>query len=95
VLGAAARHTHQTVSVDIEASSGAVAQALAAAGRGIAVVTDDPRFDLARTTITAGADLLNLHLFAAWDPVHPAHSTLAAIAQRLADHIDDHYGSSS
>jgi hypothetical protein len=37
---------------------------------------------------------MNLHLFAAWDAGHPAHSTLAAIAQRLAEHIDDHYGSS-
>ncbi|MBB5164491.1 transposase [Mycobacterium sp. AZCC_0083] len=27
-------------------------------------------------------------------PVIPAHSTLAAIAQRLAEHVDDHYGSS-
>jgi LysR family transcriptional regulator, benzoate and cis,cis-muconate-responsive activator of ben and cat genes len=94
VLDAAARHSHQTVSVDIEASSGAVAQALAAAGRGIAVVTDDPRFGLARMTVIAGADPMNLHLFAAWDPGHPAHSTLAAIAQRLAEHVDEHYGSS-
>jgi DNA-binding transcriptional LysR family regulator len=95
VLDAAARHTQQTVSVGIEASSGAVAQALAAAGRGIAVVTDDPRFDLARTKIIAGGDPMKLHLFAAWDPNHPAHSTLAAIAQRLAEHVDDHYGSST
>ncbi|MDT5002527.1 MAG: hypothetical protein QOK12_4632 [Mycobacterium sp.] len=94
VLDAAAQHTHLTVSVDIEASSGAVAQALAAAGRGIAVVTDDPRFDLARMKVLAGGNPMNLHLFAAWDPGHPAHSTLAAIAQRLAEHVDDHYGSS-
>jgi DNA-binding transcriptional LysR family regulator len=94
VLDAAARHTHQTVSVDIEASSGAVAQALAAAGRGIAVVTDDPRFHLARMKVIAGGDPMNLHLFAAWDPDHPAHATLAAIAQRLAGHVDQHYGSS-
>lgn len=95
VLDAAARHTQQTVSIDIEASSGAVAQALAAAGRGIAVVTDDPRFDLARTKIVAGGDPMNLHLFAAWDPNHPAHATLSAVAQRLADHVDEHYGSST
>jgi DNA-binding transcriptional LysR family regulator len=92
-LDAAARHTNQTVGVDIEASSGAVAQALAAAGRGVAVVTDDPRFALARTKVLAAGDLMNIHLFAGWDPGHPAHTTLAAIAQRLAEHIDDHYGS--
>ena len=90
---AAVQHTHQAVSVDIEASSGAVAQALAAAGRGIAIVTDDPRFDLARTRIRAGGGLMNIHLFAGWDPDHPAHSTLAAIARRLARHVDHHYGS--
>jgi DNA-binding transcriptional LysR family regulator len=94
VLDAAAQHTHQTVSIDVEASSGAVAQALAAAGRGIAVVTDDPRFDLTRMKVLAGGNPMNLHLFAAWDPGHPAHSTLAAIARRLAEHVDDHYGSS-
>ena len=48
-LDTAALRTQQTVRVDIEANSGAVAQALAAAGRGIALVTDDPRFDPSRS----------------------------------------------
>jgi LysR family transcriptional regulator, benzoate and cis,cis-muconate-responsive activator of ben and cat genes len=91
-LDAAAQHTHLSVGVGIEASSGVVAQALAAAGRGVAVVTDDPRFDLSRVKVLAAGEFLNIHLFAGWDPRHPAHATLAAIAHRLAQHIDDHYG---
>ena len=66
-----AAHT-PAVSVDIEASSGAVAQALAAAGRGIAVVTDDPRFGLRALRITVGGSDLSIRLFAGWDPQHPA-----------------------
>lgn len=92
-LDAAAIRTQQTVRVDIEASSGAVAQALAAAGRGVAVVTDDPRFDLSRLRVLASGHLVNIHLHAGWDPGHPAHLTLAAMARRLAKHIADHYGS--
>ncbi len=92
VLDAAAMHEHHNVVVDVEASSGTVAQALAAAGRGVAVVTDDPRFDLARAKILAGVDPLSIHLFAAWDRDHPASALLAEIAQRLAAHIDTHYG---
>ena len=91
---AAARHTHQSAGVDIEASSGVVAQALAAAGRGIAVVTDDPRFDLDRVKVFAGGEPINIHLFAGWDPSHPARTALAAIAKRLVEHVDSHYGGS-
>ncbi|MBJ7341278.1 LysR family transcriptional regulator [Mycolicibacterium sp.] len=94
-LDAAAMREHQNVVVHVEASSGTVAQALAAAGRGIAVVTDDPRFDLSRAKILAGGDPVSIHLFAAWDRGHPAHATLTAIAQRLALHIDAHYGQSA
>jgi LysR family transcriptional regulator, benzoate and cis,cis-muconate-responsive activator of ben and cat genes len=93
-LDAAARHTHQTIGVDIEASSGAVAQALAAARRGIAVVTDDPRFDLARAKVLVGDEPMNIQLYAGWAPGHPAHVALAAIAQRLAKHIEENYGAS-
>jgi DNA-binding transcriptional LysR family regulator len=83
----------QTVRVDIEASSGAVAQALYAAGRGIAVVADDPRFDLARLRVLPNGHFVNIHLHAGWDPGHPAHFTLASTAQRLAKHVADHYES--
>ena len=79
----------------IEGSSGPVAQALAAAGRGVAVVSDDPRFALHPVRITVGPDQLSIHLFAAWDPQHPAATTLAMIAQRLSTYIVHRYGEST
>lgn len=51
--------------------SGAVAQALAAAGRGVAIVTDDPRFDLARLRVLSTGHIVNIHLRAGWDPGNP------------------------
>lgn len=94
-LDAAARASDETVVVAIEASSGIVAQALAAAGRGIAIVTDDPRFNLHRVKVFGGGAPVNIYLYAGWDPNHPAQTTLAAMARRLADHIDNHYGNSA
>ena len=81
--------------VGIEASSGPVAQALAAAGRGVAVVTDDPRFGLRALRITVGGSDLSIRLFAGWDPQHPAATTLAAIAGRLSEYIIGVYGDSA
>jgi LysR family transcriptional regulator, benzoate and cis,cis-muconate-responsive activator of ben and cat genes len=81
--------------VVIEGSSGPVAQALAAAGRGVAVVSDDPRFALHPVRITVGRDELSIRLFAAWDHHHPAATTLAMIAQRLSMFIVRRYGEST
>lgn len=78
--------------VVIEASSGSVAQALAAAGRGVAVVSDDPRFGLHGMRITDGRDELSFRLFAAWDRAHPGAATLSLIAQRLSAYIVRRYG---
>jgi LysR family transcriptional regulator, benzoate and cis,cis-muconate-responsive activator of ben and cat genes len=80
--------------VEIEASSGPVAQALAAAGRGVAVVTDDPRFGLEALRVTAGGSELSIRLFAGWDPHHPGSTKLAAIADRISAYIIGHYGDS-
>jgi DNA-binding transcriptional LysR family regulator len=76
----------------VECSNPQVAQALAAAGRGVAVVSDDPRFDLERTLVLdpAGAPL-TLRLVAAWDPQHHAAAELAAIAGRLAAFCAERY----
>ena len=81
--------------VGIEASSGPVAQALAAAGRGVAVVTDDPRFGLRALRITVGGSVLSIHLYGGWDPQHPGATTLATIAGRLSEYIIGHYGDSA
>lgn len=68
----------------VEAGSGTIAQALAASGRGIAVVSDDPRFGLRPIAIvTHGQELLRVRLWVAWDPRGVAAPAIAAIARRL------------
>lgn len=67
----------------IECSNAQVAQALAAAGRGVAVVSDDPRFGLHGLHIVGPHGPLRIALHAAWSPSHHAADTLASLAERL------------
>ncbi len=60
-----------------------IAQAMAAAGRGVAVVSDDPRFDLVPVRIQAGRRLVSITLHAAWLADHHADAQLRDIAGRL------------
>ncbi|MEV6343104.1 LysR family transcriptional regulator [Actinoplanes sp. NPDC051851] len=74
-----------------EAANGTVAQALAAAGRGIAVASDDPRFGLVPLGIDLGGRRLSIRLVAAWDSRHAAAATLADFADRLGAFVRDRY----
>lgn len=77
----------------VEASDGTVAQALAAAGRGVALVSDDPRFDLHRLDVLdAAGSPLRFDLHAVWDRRHPGATTLRQIAARIAAFTSDRYG---
>lgn len=76
----------------IECGNAQVAQALAAAGRGVAVVSDDSRFGLHGLRIDTGGVTLRISLFAAWAPAHHAAGSLAAIARRLRTFAGDRYG---
>ncbi|MDQ0381892.1 LysR family transcriptional regulator [Amycolatopsis thermophila] len=76
----------------VECGNPQVAQALAAAGRGIAVVSDDPRFGLHGLRITTAACGPRIRLHAAWDPGHHAGPALAAIAARIRRFCADRYG---
>lgn len=76
----------------IEAANGTIAQAMAAAGRGVAVVTDDPRYDLVPIRVLAGRSPLRIRLVAAWDPRGVASSTMSALAARLQAWILEQYG---
>jgi len=76
----------------IECTNAQVAQALAAAGRGAAVVSDDPRFGLVPVALTADADVVRIHLYAAWNPGHHAAAALADLADRLAGFCAHRYG---
>lgn len=78
-------------STPMTAANGTIAQALAAAGRGVAVVSDDPRYDLVPLAIRAGGRRLSIRLFAAWDPHALAAPTVEAVASRLADWVARRY----
>ena len=68
-----------------------VAQAVAAAGRGVALVSDDPRFGL----VPVGADLargtLVIRLHAAWSPDHHAVQVIEQVARRLNGFCESRY----
>lgn len=81
-----------TTSNPVECRNAQVAQALAAAGRGVAVVSDDPRFDLVPLPIGSRHGRLRITLHAAWDPAHHAASELSLVAERLAAFCTARYG---
>lgn len=68
-----------------------VAQALAAAGRGVCVVSDDARFGLRELPILAGGSELSITLFGAWDPTHYAAETIRACVEQLSSFTQDLY----
>lgn len=76
----------------VECSNPQVAQALAAAGRGVAVVTDDPRFGLHGLEIVGRDGPLRIELFAAWEREHHAATTLQTLAARLRTFCVERYG---
>lgn len=73
-----------------------VAQALAASGRGVAVVSDDARYGLVGLRIRAGrlnSEELRVPLFAAWDRSHYAADAIALLIAALAAWSQERYGS--
>ena len=73
-----------------EVDSTAVAQALAAAGRGIAILSDDPIFDLAALPIETAAGRLEVTLYGAWDPAHYARRDIARTVLAISRFYDVH-----
>jgi LysR family transcriptional regulator, benzoate and cis,cis-muconate-responsive activator of ben and cat genes len=76
----------------VEAANGTIAQALAASGRGVAVVSDDPRFDLRPLAIHVDGKPLSIRLNAAWSPHTTAANTVREVAHRLSTWVERHYG---
>jgi DNA-binding transcriptional LysR family regulator len=92
LLDAAADRADLAYDEVIECTDAQVAQALAAADRGVAVVSDDPRFDLVPLGIEAPDGPVRIRLYAAWDRRHHAAGVLAGFADRLAAFCVDRYG---
>lgn len=69
-----------------------VAQALAASGRGVAVVSDDARYGLHGVRIRATrSEELRVPLFGAWDPSHYAAVAISALVAQLAAFSEERY----
>jgi DNA-binding transcriptional LysR family regulator len=92
-LDAALATSGETWTRFAEAANGTVAQALAAAGRGIAIVSDDPRYDLVPLVVELpDGRSLSIRLLSTWDARHVASATLEALARRLSRFVCDRYG---
>ncbi|MHB1474026.1 MAG: LysR family transcriptional regulator [Dermatophilaceae bacterium] len=92
VLDHSVEQSRLTYSSMLEFGTPQVAQAVAAAGRGIAVVSDDPRFGLQPLDIIGRRGALSIRLYAAWGREHHAATALAALARRLSDYCVARYG---
>jgi len=76
----------------IEFGTPEVAQAVAAAGRGVAVLSDDPRFELVPVGIQHTSGPLVIDLYAAWPAGHHAATTISGLAHRLRTFSRERYG---
>lgn len=72
-----------------EAVVSEVVQTLAAGSHGVAIVSDDDRYDLHGLAIHLSGRDLRFELYAAWDPTHFAAATIADWAERLAGFTQD------
>ena len=75
----------------VETESYSLAQALAAAGRGVCILSDDSRFDLVTLPIsTPGGDLV-ITLYGVWDALHYASDQIDRVLDDLGDYITEIY----
>jgi DNA-binding transcriptional LysR family regulator len=81
-----------TYSGMLEFGTPQVAQAVAAAGRGIAIVSDDARFGLHPLDIIGPRGALHIRLYAAWDREHHGAAAIGALARRLSEYCVQRYG---
>lgn len=91
VIDAALDHAQIAPSRTLETEYSQVAQALAAAGRGAAILTDDPRYNLHGLCIEAPTGPLQIHLYASWRASHRAEASLSVLAQRLSAFCQSRY----
>ncbi|MER6409040.1 LysR family transcriptional regulator [Streptomyces viridosporus] len=73
----------------IGSGSSAFAQALAARGRGVCLVTDDARFGLRELIVQAPGGPLTVPLYAGWDASHYARPAIHTLVDGLRGHLID------
>ncbi|WP_269938814.1 LysR family transcriptional regulator [Arthrobacter sp. HY1533] len=74
-----------------ETESPYVAQALAAAGRGVCVLSDDSRYELQVAPIGVGSEELVITLYGVWDPTHFAAEAIEDCLKDLGAFISELY----
>ncbi len=89
---AAATRDGLTYDVVAQARSPRLGQALAAAGRGICITSDDARYGLASPRIMVAGEPLTVTLYAAWEADHYAASHIRATVARLRAFTAERYG---
>jgi len=80
-----------TVDPRIETTLPVVAQALAAAGHGVAVVSDEPRFGLRRLRIRVHRSTLCIPLWAAWDQTRYSTEAVEHFVDVLGRYCHRHF----
>ncbi|MGO2110062.1 MAG: LysR family transcriptional regulator [Pseudoclavibacter sp.] len=91
MFDAAAARAGLAFSPTLETQSPSTAQALAAAGRGVCILSDDSRFDLAAVPIAAPEGELVITLYGVWDAMHYASPQIEACLDELGDFIAELY----
>lgn len=84
MLDSAAARAGLAFTPAVETTSPVLAQALAAAGRGICILSDDPHYDLVAVPISAPGGELIITLFGVWDELHYASAHIAACLNELS-----------
>lgn len=91
-LDAAMADAGASYAVAAETNVPQVAQALAASGRGVAVVSDDTRYGLHGVRIRAGGSGgLRVPLFGTWDASHYEAETITALIDELTAYAQERY----
>jgi DNA-binding transcriptional LysR family regulator len=92
LLDAALQNRQLTYGEVLECTNAQIALALAASGRGVAVVTDDPRFGLVGIPISTRNRVVTIELRAAWYAHHHGAAVIAELSERIARFCVDRYG---
>ncbi|MDP3209264.1 MAG: LysR family transcriptional regulator, partial [Rhodoglobus sp.] len=80
-----------TYTAAIETESPSAAQALAAAGRGVCVLSDDARYGLKSVPIRVRDQHLIITLFGVWEPLHYASAQISQTLDDLSEFIAELY----
>ena len=89
------RRTHGSYRMAAEVGVPGIAQAMASSGIGVAILTDDPAYDLRRLYVDGTDGPLSISLHAAWDPTHYAAAAIREFVDAFTTHTARADGSSA